>query len=283
MSSYSPKEYWTDLAERYRHEDGKGFAPVLHPGAPDWFNLCVHELQERAWRRALSLCTLPKGASVLDVGCGTGRWVRRYAQNGYSPVGLDGSLSMLKRALELRTPAPLLAARIQSLPFRDGTFDCAQAITVIQHVPALEQQQAIEELVRVIKPGGYLILLELIRGRAAHVVSHGAADWIDRVRICGTDLISWFGQEFLLLDRILSGAVSFSKGMLVNSHADGLSLPTISEARTKGKQLAKRLHWNVRRMTVGLSAWVEPMADRLCPPEWATHAVFVFRKPRAKP
>lgn len=282
MSSYSPKEYWTDLAERYRNEDGKGFAPVLHPGAPDWFNLRVHELQERAWRRALSLCTLPKGASVLDVGCGTGRWVRRYAQSGYSPVGLDGSLSMLKRAVELRTLAPLLAARLQSLPFRDGTFDCVQTITVIQHIPALEQQQALEELVRVIKPGGYLILLELIRGHAAHVVSHGAADWVDRVRICGPELISWFGQEFLFFDRILTRAVSLSKRMLVDSHADGLSLPVISQTRTKGEQL-RRLYWKVRRITVGLSTWVEPMADRLCPAEWATHAVFVFRKPLAQP
>jgi len=283
MNSYSPKEYWTDLAERYSHEDGNAFAPVLHPSAPDWFNLCVHELQERAWRRALSLCTLPKGASVLDVGCGTGRWVRRYAQDGYSPVGLDGSLSMLKRASELRTLAPLLAAQLQSLPFRDGAFDCAQAITVIQHIPALEQQQALEELVRVIKPGGYLILLELIRGQAAHVVSHGSADWIDRVRICGPELISWFGQEFLLLDRIFSGAVSFSKGMLVGSHADSLSLPGVPQTRTKKERLTRRLYWMVRRIAVGLSTWVEPLAGELCPAEWATHGVFVFRKPLARP
>lgn len=283
MSRYSPKEYWTNLAERYGHEDGKALAPVLHPGAPDWFNLRIHELQERAWRHALSLCTLPKGASVLDVGCGTGRWVRRYAQDGYSPVGLDGSLSMLKRASELGTLAPLLAARLQSLPFRDGAFDCAQAITVIQHIPAPEQQQALEELVRVIRPGGYLILLELIRGQAAHVVSHAPADWIDRVRLCGPELISWFGQEFLLLDRILSGAVSFSRGMLVGADADGLSLPGAPQTRTKREQLTRNLYWKVRRITVGLSTWVEPMAGRLCPAEWATHGVFVFRKPLAQP
>ncbi len=280
MSSYTPRKYWTNLAENYGQEDGQGFSPILHPGAPEWFNLRVDSLQERAWLRALSLCGLHKGASILDVGCGTGRWVRRYSRIGYSPIGLDGSLSMLRRAIELRTLTPLVGGESQLLPFGDQSFDCVSVITVIQHIPEPEQQRAIKEVVRVIRQGGYLILLEVIRGRAAHVVSHQPFEWIERVQACGPELISWFGQEFLLFDRMITGAASLSKAIFFLAQRDSLpGSPGDPETESKFGQLVKRLYWGARRISVGFSARTEPLADRICPPDWATHGAFVFRKP----
>ena len=48
MNEYSPREYWTELAENYAGEDAKGLAPVLHPDAPQWFNRMIDGLQFRA-------------------------------------------------------------------------------------------------------------------------------------------------------------------------------------------------------------------------------------------
>jgi SAM-dependent methyltransferase len=284
MSSYTPRKYWTNLAENYGEDDRKGFSPILHPGAPQWFNLRIDNLQERAWLRALSLCRLREGASILDAGCGTGRWVRRYSRIGYSPVGLDGSLSMLRRAIELRTLTPLVGGELQSLPFRDQSFDCVSVITVIQHIPEPEQQRAIREAVRVTRQGGYLILLEIIRGRAAHVVSHRPVEWIEHVRACGPELISWFGQEFLLFDRMVTGAASLSKTVFFGARRGNLPVSAGNpETRSKFGQLVKRLYWGVRCISVSFSAWAEPLAGRICPPDWATHAAFVFRKPPEGP
>lgn len=279
MIPYTPSKYWTDLAGTYGKQDWKGFSPILHPGAPDWFNIQVDNLQERAWLRALSLCTLREGATVLDLGCGTGRWLRRYSQRGYSPIGVDGSLSMLRRAIELKTFTPLVGAQLQSLPFRDQTFDCVSVVTVIQHIPEGEQQRAIQEMVRVARCGGYIVLLELIRGQAAHVFSHGPVEWIRRVGLCGPELISWFGQEFLLLDRMVTGSVSIGRTLLRGTRTGDLPVPAAPQSNSRIGASVRRLYWGARRVSVGLSAWIEPFTAAVCPQNWATHAAFVFQKP----
>ena len=89
MSVYAPKQYWTTLAERFKSADAFGFAPVLHPMTPTWFNESIDRLQLRAMRRALRVAALPPGARALDIGCGTGRWIRRFAEMGFQPIGID--------------------------------------------------------------------------------------------------------------------------------------------------------------------------------------------------
>src|SRR5205807_1734315 len=92
---YSPKDYWTELAQSFDSADVSGLAPILHPGAPGWFNQVIDNVQLRAVRRALSTASIPPGARFLDVGCGTGRWMRRYRDLGFSPVGVDATIGML--------------------------------------------------------------------------------------------------------------------------------------------------------------------------------------------
>jgi hypothetical protein len=45
---YSPKDYWSNLAEGFESMDRSGFAPVLHPQAPSWLNEAIDALQFRA-------------------------------------------------------------------------------------------------------------------------------------------------------------------------------------------------------------------------------------------
>jgi cyclopropane fatty-acyl-phospholipid synthase-like methyltransferase len=63
-----------------------GSGPFLHPGAPALFNELVDKLQYRAVRRALQMAGVARVARVLDVGCGTGRWLRRYQGLGFHEV-----------------------------------------------------------------------------------------------------------------------------------------------------------------------------------------------------
>ena len=180
VTRYSPREYWTQLARDFAQDDATGFAPVLHPGTPYWFNEAIDGLQSRAWGRVLDHCELGKGALLLDVGCGTGRWLRRCGQRGLSGVGVDQSLAMLRLARQRATLSPLFAGEIQSLPFLDESFDCVSGVTVVQHIPSTQQEQALREIVRVLRPDGYLILFELIRGHGPHVFSRTPAGWISR-------------------------------------------------------------------------------------------------------
>lgn len=282
MNTYSPREYWTKLAGDFARSDGKGFAPVLHPGAPYWFNEVIDRLQTSAWDRALDCCMFGKKARVLDVGCGTGRWVRRWGQRNISVVGIDQSVDMLRLARERTTHSPLFAGEAQGLPFRDDSFDCVSSITVIQHIPHAQQGRAVMEMVRVLRPGGYLILFELLRGRGPHVFPRKPADWISQVSSLGPKLVLWFGQEYLLFDRPLVSLLQRLRSLAGNHATETLPGKSAGLENSSGlMQLSKRSYWALRKISVVTSAWIEPLATRVLPAVFATHGVFVFQKEKA--
>ena len=273
---YSPKDYWANLAAGFEPMDRSGFAPVTHPQAPPWFNEEIDNLQFRALRRALSIAAISPGARFLDVGCGTGRWVRRYTELGFLPVGVDATFGMLRIARYHQTNVPLTVGLAQSLPFSDSVFDCLSDITVMQHMPYDLQSTALREMVRVLRPGGRMILLELTRGHGVHIFPRSPRDWISEVESHGTTLIDCFGQEFFLPDRLfvfLAQTVHGRKGNHVDQ-AQSAS-PTYSP---KKSPLTHRLYWRLRGITVPFSAWAEPAIAKICSASLATHAVFVFRK-----
>lgn len=275
MSAYSPKEYWTGVADEFRSADATGLAPVLHFGAPTWFNRLIDKLQFRAVRRALAMAEITRGALVLDVGCGTGRWLRRYKEFGFQATGVDATPGMLGRAIECGTTTPLIAAEACSLPFADATFDCVSDITVVQHIPRSLQPQALREMMRVLKPGGRLILMELIRGEGAHIFPRSPQDWIQQPAFFGAKPIGWFGQEYLLLDRFfvrMAQKLTGRRDAHPNSDVEPLQ-PT-----SQHSLIARGIFWAIRRMTAPFSAWMDPIVEKVCPAHIATHAVFVFRK-----
>jgi SAM-dependent methyltransferase len=273
---YSPKDYWTNLAENFDSADGSGFAPILHPLAPAWFNQAIDNVQFRALRRGLALATLPSGARFLDVGCGTGRWVRRYSDLGFSPVGVDATIGMLRIARAHQTAIPLTAALAYSLPFSDSVFDAISDITVVQHIPYHLQREALREMVRVLRPGGRMILFELIRGQDSHIFPRHPRDWIRETEDCGTSLIDWFGEEFFFPDRLF---VHLAQTIFrPTANVTDRTRFVVPGSASKGHSVARRLYWQIRRATVALSAWSEPAVGRVFPGASATHAIFVFRK-----
>lgn len=273
---YSPKEYWADLSERYDSVDSTGLAPILHPGAPSWFNEAIDQVQFRALRRAFAMANLSPGARFLDVGCGTGRWVRRYRELGFSPVGVDATVGMLRIARSHRTTCPLVVGLAYNLPFSNGVFDCVSDITVVQHIPYRLQPEALREMIRVLKPGGRMILFELVRGAGLHIFPRKPQDWIREVESCGATLVGCFGQEYLLPDRLfvrLAQTLSSRPGKQA-PHVRAIS----HDSPSTEKSLTRRFYWQMRRIIVPFSIWVEPVFAKILPPSIATHSVFVFRK-----
>ena len=106
------------------------------------------------------------GTSVIDVGCGAGRHSFEAFRRGADVVAFDQSVEDLNEvdailhAMAARGEAPASAKAeavkgdALDLPYADGTFDCVIASEILEHVPA--DDAAIDELVRVLKPGGQL-------------------------------------------------------------------------------------------------------------------------------
>ena len=279
---YSPKEYWSSLANDSDSTDASGFAPVLHPLAPPWFNQLIDSLQFRGLRRALALAAVPSGARFLDVGCGTGRWVRRYEESGFVVMGVDATIEMLQIARARRTRSPLVVGLAENLPFSDAAFDCLSDITVVQHFPYELQSKALQEMIRVLKPGGRLILMELICGRDphigkdSHVFPRKPRDWVSEVENRGASLVEWFGQEFLFVDRLYVRLAQILHGRRTNLVKQ--VQPVYRHSSPQDFSSARRIYWQLRHITAFLSIWAEPVVERVCPASFATHGIFVFQK-----
>jgi ubiquinone/menaquinone biosynthesis C-methylase UbiE len=221
-------------------------------------------------RRALAVAELALGTRLLDVGCGTGRWNRRYQELGLRAKRIDATPGTLRTARERGTTAPLIAGEVGRLPVADAYFDAVSDVTVVQHIPLAQQAQALGEMLRVLKPGGRLILMGLIRGQGPHIFPRSSEDWIQQVNSQGGKLLSWFGQAFLLLDRMFTNLVQS-----VSSHMREHDTPTITERRTSQ---IRRGYWEVRHATTALAVWTEPATETIFPEWLATHGVFVFQK-----
>jgi SAM-dependent methyltransferase len=109
----------------------------------------------------LTVFALHAGEHVLEVGCGSGvvtrDVARRIAPDG-TVTGLDPSPALLAIARELAEQeglADLIEWRegdARVLPFPDATFDAVLAVTTLSHVPGAKR--AVQEMVRVVRPGG---------------------------------------------------------------------------------------------------------------------------------
>jgi ubiquinone/menaquinone biosynthesis C-methylase UbiE len=95
---------------------------------------------------------------VIDVGCGLGYDLTRLDGLGVSPVGVDSSMEMLRRARDSAPEASLLCADAAALPFRSGSVDGCRVERVLQHVE--EPSVVIGEMARVVRSGGCAVVFE---------------------------------------------------------------------------------------------------------------------------
>ena len=97
---------------------------------------------------------------TLDLGCGTGRNLP-LIPIGTPAVALDPSPEALARARRRAPTVPLVQARAEALPFRDGTFDTVLSGLVFCSVG--EPARGLAEVRRVLHPDGQLRMLEHVR------------------------------------------------------------------------------------------------------------------------
>lgn len=98
---------------------------------------------------------LKKGDKILDAGCGTGGMLLKLSKR-YMAEGVDISAEALKFCA--RRKVRVVAGSLDKLPFDKNTFDAVISLDVIYHKHVKDDFGAISELVRVLKPGGKLIL-----------------------------------------------------------------------------------------------------------------------------
>lgn len=104
-------------------------------------------------------CAEAGARPVLDVGCGTGRWLRDVIAAGRHAIGLDPSSAMLARAREHAPAATLVRGRAESLPFASGRFGAVLCVYVVHHLD--DPARFVAEAARVLGAGGTLTVAAL--------------------------------------------------------------------------------------------------------------------------
>jgi demethylmenaquinone methyltransferase / 2-methoxy-6-polyprenyl-1,4-benzoquinol methylase len=156
------------LSRYYRRADDRpSFLVDLFDGAAGYYDrLCgVMSLGSGQWYRGwvLRRAGLRHGMKLLDVATGTALVARAAATVVNEPraiVGVDPSGGMLREARK-RFSGPLARGRVEALPFRDRSFDVVSIGYALRHAADLDV--AFRECLRVLKPGGRLVVLEISR------------------------------------------------------------------------------------------------------------------------
>ena len=110
---------------------------------------------DRCWRRR---AVRRLQGNVLDVACGTGDMVLELMKRGCAVTGVDISEEMLSIA-KTKAPATYMISDAEQLPFPDATFDAVTCAFGVRNFVHLEQ--GLSEMLRVLKPGGRMVILEL--------------------------------------------------------------------------------------------------------------------------
>jgi len=94
--------------------------------------------------------------TVLELGCGPGRDGEAIAAAGFTYTGVDLSPASVEACRELGLHAEV--ASVLELPFGDATFDAGWTMSTLLHVADEDLDQALQEIVRVLRPGAPLAI-----------------------------------------------------------------------------------------------------------------------------
>jgi len=134
------------------------------PGFDDGFGHSIRTPAERAaWDRIFDLVLPRRGAlEALDAGCGTGFLSFELAARGHRVTGVDFAPAMLAEARRKAAPQDFSVhfeeADAERLSFPAGSFDLAISRHVLWTLP--HPEAAIDEWIRVLRPGGRLVVLD---------------------------------------------------------------------------------------------------------------------------
>jgi len=242
----------------------QGYAEATHQRAYD----------ELAWRRATALLP-PPPCTVIDAGCGTGRWAEWLLQRGHRVIGIEQSVEMI-RQLERRRLGPafsLVRGDMAAADLREVGADAVFAMGSLQFSPDPAAQ--LMRFAGWVRPGGVVavyvdslvaLVLELLRlGKTEEALLRlrsGRGEWRTHGQSAAVHL---YNQSRLHDDFTAAGLTDIrAHGLLVSASAHG------SAACTR----------MMREDAAGFMAREEVLADAPLLVDVGKHILMLGRRPR---
>ena len=125
-----------------------------------------------------------EGAAILDVGCGVGMYTSAFHQYTSEVFGIEIERPRAQQAAG--TGTAVAQAMGETLPFAANTFDVVFSHEVLEHVR--DDRRAVEEMVRVARPGGYLVIF--VPNRLYPFETHGIY-WRGQYHFGNKPFVNW--------------------------------------------------------------------------------------------
>ena len=100
-----------------------------------------------------------EGTTILDLGCGEGRYSRKLKDKGAVVSGIDPVPRFIERARYLDRESRYVEGAAEALPFADGSFDIV--LSYLSFIDIADLKAAASEITRVLRPGGKLIIVTI--------------------------------------------------------------------------------------------------------------------------
>ena len=131
--------------------------------APNYDWLLPSVFYQAVHVRMLEYVQLPPEATVLEIGCGTGKLLNRLAQLNPSLIGIgvdlsSGMVAQAQRKTSFGDRLQFIEANVTALPFDNAEFDAAFCSISFLHYP--DPDRAFAEVARVLKPGSQFYLAD---------------------------------------------------------------------------------------------------------------------------
>lgn len=99
-----------------------------------------------------------KNKKVLDIGCWTGQFEKLAVIHSKEIWGIDPSIEAIKIAKKLVPKAKFKVGNALNLRFENNYFDAVTLLDVIEHIPKGTERKCLDEIKRVLKPNGFLVI-----------------------------------------------------------------------------------------------------------------------------
>jgi SAM-dependent methyltransferase len=273
-SASDAERYWEARARAFAWDDDDGWAAVCHRGAPFAYNRFIDWAQRRAFQTMLLRADIRPPGRAIDIGCGTGRWTRLLHAAGFDAQGFDVAPAMVARASELAPAVPFGVASATALPVEDEGVDLVTCITVLHHIPLREQEDAVAEIARILRPGGKCLVLMLVKTlpSGGWCFPRSRTGWVQLFGRQSMSPVYASGEEYLSPAVLLHW---FASGLRATAH--GRSAAS-DRAVGSGSGLGNSVYRAFLKLAATMSYPWESWASRRWPGFPASAVALVFKK-----
>jgi len=274
MSAEEMTLYYRSVHQQALKRDrSDSLSPVIGPDASIWVNRFTDFAHRQGMKYAFRVLegesVSLRNRSVLDLGCGRGRWLKEYAARGARVTGVDISQEVISMLAGELPEHHFIAADIAELTLPDKSFDLINAVTVLQHMPQAQQKIVLSKAWRWLKPGGRLVLLEnTFAFDDPRVFPHRTEEWIAMVEANGFECSHRWGSNFEVL---LRSARSVSQRLRGNNPRRGVPREHAPKSRLKSALGA----------ALAIVSFPVEWACHRVPIAQSSHSVMMFRKNEA--